>query len=95
MEQDILKELEQIKRYALLGGKDTFDVDEAALYMKLSKNTIYTLVSKREIASYLSKGEKKKYFKREDLDRCMLHNRIASREEIEQAAASHCWGKKI
>lgn len=85
----------EIKRYALLGSKQTFDMGEAALYMGLSKNTIYTLVSKRELTSYRSKGDKKKYFKREDLDRWMLHDKIASNEEIEREAAMHLRRNKI
>lgn len=94
MEQQILQELAEIKKYTLLASKDTFNLEEAALYMGLSKNTIYDLVSRREITSYRSGGGKIKYFRREDLDRWMLHDKSPSNDEIEAKAALHCLRKK-
>lgn len=54
---------------------------QAAAYLNISKSTLYGLTSKSEIPHYKPNG-KKLVFLKEDLDRFLLRNRVASRMEV-------------
>jgi excisionase family DNA binding protein len=81
--EDILKrlnDLEKILKENLLQRKDVFTVDEAAVYMNLSKPTLYKLTSEKKISYHKPYG--KVYFKRSDCDNFMLSNRQPSNQEL-------------
>ena len=58
---------------------------EAAVYLSLSRSRLYYLTSQGLIPHYKPTG-KKIYFLKSDLDKFLLSRRIASREEIAEAA---------
>lgn len=57
-----------------LHEKTVFSLDEAAIYLTISKSTLYKLTSRKEIAHY--RTGKLIYFRREDLDAWALQKRI-------------------
>jgi excisionase family DNA binding protein len=65
--------------------KEVLNVSEAAVYMDLSKPTLYKLTSEHKITFYKPSG--KVYFKRADCDRFMLSNKQTSTQELESNAA--------
>jgi excisionase family DNA binding protein len=70
------------------GQKDVLSVKEAADYMGLSVGTIHRLTSQRRLPFY-KPGGKIAYLKLSDIQAYMFRNRVASRDEIEGAAAAH------
>lgn len=76
-----LKEIEE-KLYLCW---DMLTVDEAALYLGVSKSQIYNMTSNREITLYKPKG-KIIYFDRKNLDEVLRRNPILSRNMVERSA---------
>lgn len=60
---------------------------EAAEYMDVKLRTVYVWARTQQLPYYKPAG-KLIYFKREDLDRFLMHNRIMSRSEAEAFVAS-------
>lgn len=69
-------------------NKTTLNVDEAARFLKLSKDRIYTLINKRKIPHYRNEG-KRVYFDRSELEAWLKSRRVATDEELLTAAATH------
>jgi excisionase family DNA binding protein len=81
------KELQEIKRLVLLNAKTTLGVDDVALMLGVSKQTVYRLVSSGRITHYKSKGMKGEigkmvYFRREDVEDYCFAVKKASEAEI-------------
>lgn len=72
----------------LTTGKTTLNVDEAAQFVGLSKDRIYTLMSRREIPHYRNNG-KRVYFDRAELETWLKGRKIATNEELLTEAARH------
>lgn len=68
--------------------KEILSVNEACLYMDISKSYLYKLTHTRLLAFSCPAG-KKIYFKKEDLDKWMLKNRRPSIDEIKAQAAEY------
>lgn len=62
--------------------------DEIVNYCGYSKDTIYRLTSKRLIPHY--KRENKLFFKRDEIDRWLLADKVKTQEEIAQEAETYC-----
>lgn len=86
---DVLAKLNQIEKWALLSAKNMLTIDEAAIYIGLSKSRIYKMTSMREIAHSKPNG-KQIYFDKADLDEWMSKNRVMAQFEADTAAASYC-----
>ena len=76
-----LKVIEKLLKEQNLLKKEVLTVDEAAVYMNLSKPTLYKLTSEKKISYYKPYG--KVYFKRSDCENYMLSNRQSSYQELE------------
>lgn len=79
-------EIRELKSISLIGQKDVLDIDEAALMMGLSKQTIYSMCRDRTIPHYKSKGGKKSYFKKSELEEWMLDTRVTTVQAIDADA---------
>ena len=82
----IQAKLEEIKTITLLGSKDVFTAEEAALYMGLSKSYVYKLCQSLQIAHYRSKGGKNIYIRKDDITEWMLDSRCKTMDEIKAEA---------
>ncbi|HTK19198.1 MAG TPA: helix-turn-helix domain-containing protein [Mucilaginibacter sp.] len=68
--------------------KEMLTVSEAAEFMNVSKSTLYKMSFNRDVPVYKPTG-RRVYFKREDLVKHITHNRVMSRQEIEQEAINY------
>lgn len=75
-------------------AKDMLTVPEAAQYMNVSKAQIYKLMNDGKLPVYKPNG-KISYFKRVDLDEYLKCTRTSTKEEINDAATSHCLRNKM
>ena len=85
---DIKQQLNRIETICKKSEKTVFNMDDAAVYMEISKSYLYRLVSYRKVPFYKGAGGKMTFFKRTDLDDWLLHKRVATTEELEIAAAT-------
>lgn len=76
-----IKELMDFVNLRKVAAKEILSLDEAALYMNVSKSYLYKLTSAREITFY-KPGAKLIFFKRVDLDEWMLRTKIPSNSEL-------------
>jgi excisionase family DNA binding protein len=65
--------------------KEFLTVEEAALYLDLSKSALYKKMSRRELSYYVP-GGKKAYFRRDDLDAWVFSKKVDSIEELRRRA---------
>ena len=72
--------------------KPVLTSDEASKYLGISKSHLYKLTMRREIPHYKPMG-KCCYFNREELERWVQSNRIATADEISQQAQNYCMRK--
>lgn len=70
--EDIYAKLQEIRNATLLQSKDIYNMDEACLFLGVTKCYLYELVRKKKIKYFKSGGGKLTYFKREDLENWML-----------------------
>lgn len=87
--KQFFEKLNRIEQLTLLAAKEALTMDDAAAYTGLSKSYLYRLVSMKQIPYYKSVGGKQTYFKKEELNEWLLHHRVATTEELEQAAAAY------
>lgn len=88
MEQDILNRLKAIERYSLLAAKSVLCFDDVVLLTGLSKSHLYKLTCSHQIPHYKPNG-KQIYFDRTEVESWMKQNRIATIQEIDQAATNY------
>ena len=100
MEDQILKELQELKKLILSTAKESkkvilldvkpvLTVAEASLYTGLSKSTLYKLATKKDIPYYKSQGGKITFFDKEELNKWMTQCRVKTNREIETEAATY------
>lgn len=68
-------------------AKTTLTVDEAARFLQLSKDRVYTLINRRKIPHYRNEG-KRVYFDRAELETWLKSRRVATDEELLTEAAT-------
>lgn len=85
MEENIMQQLEEIKRLTLLAAKKVFNMDELVLYTGLSKSYIYRLTCTKGIPFY-KPGGNRVWFKKDEIDEWMTRNRVKPGYEYEQDA---------
>ena len=88
MEEAILNKLETIEVYSLLAAKNVLNLEDVALLTGLSKSHLYRLTCTRQIPYYRPNG-KMIYFDRGEIESWMKQNRVATRQEAEQAAIAY------
>lgn len=88
MTEDIQEQLNRIERNSLLAAKNVLNLEDVALLTGLSKSHIYKLTYRHEIPFYRPNG-KQIYFDRRELEAWMKRNRVATVDEIDQAATKY------
>ncbi|MBK1851555.1 helix-turn-helix domain-containing protein [Marinobacter sp. 1-4A] len=68
--------------------KEIMNLEECAEFTGLKKSTLYQLTSQKKIPYFKPNGNRI-FFKRADVLQWLQSNRIATADEIEQAAAQH------
>lgn len=76
---ELIEHLECMEKY-IFYGKETLTVEESAIYLGLSKSTMYKMTSSGELTLSKPNG-KKAYIKKAELDRWMNQNVLLSDEE--------------
>ena len=71
--------------HLLFEAKDVLTLEEAALFMGISKSTLYKMTHKHELPYYRPNG-KLIYFEKSELVKWMLQNRSMTEDEIKEAA---------
>lgn len=66
--------------------KEIMHLEDAALYLGISKSTLYKLTCSKRIPFYRSEGGKLIYFKRSDLEAWMVKKRESTIDEIKGMA---------
>lgn len=86
--KDQLKRIEKMLVTQQSMQKQVLNFNEACIYLELSHSHLYKLTSTSAIPHYKPNG-KKIYFKKEELDKWLLRNRVDSSDEIEQKAIDY------
>lgn len=87
---EVIKELQELKKLALLRVKNALNMDDVCLLTGLSKSHVYKLVCLKKIPYYKSEGGKLTFFNKQEIENWLLSHRVKTNEEIEQAAIKHC-----
>jgi excisionase family DNA binding protein len=82
-----LIEIHQMMEKQVVNQKKILNLEEASLFLGISKSDLYKRTSTNGIPFHKPSG-KLIYFLREDLENWMLSNRIESNDEISQKVAS-------
>lgn len=69
--------------------KNVLTLDEACAFTGLKKSYMYRLTSTRQIPHFKPRA-KLLYFKRSELEKWLMQNRVLTVEEINEQAANHC-----
>ncbi len=88
-EQEIISKLAAIERNTLLAAKNVLTPDDVVQLTGMSKSCLYKLTSTRQIPHYKPNG-KMVYFNREELEKWLQSNRVATDEELEREAEKIC-----
>jgi excisionase family DNA binding protein len=87
--ENILKELQELKKLTLLGAKQALTMSDASLLTGLSKSHIYKMVCAKKIPYYKGKGGKLTYFDKDELNKWLLQHRVKTSDELDQEAANY------
>lgn len=79
----IRQQLEEIRSLSLVGFKDILSVNEAAIFMGLSRSYLYKLCQGMKIKHFRSKEGKTIYFRKKDLTEWMLAEESMTLDEID------------
>jgi excisionase family DNA binding protein len=85
--QAVYAKLERIETLTLMAAKDVLTLSEAAAYTGYSEKYMYQLAFSRQIP--YSKRGKYLYFDKAELKQWLLAGRVATKDEIESAAATY------
>ncbi|MFL0170183.1 helix-turn-helix transcriptional regulator [Tenacibaculum maritimum] len=80
--QNEIKELKKLVLALNIQQKEILTVEDATVYLQLSKSCLFKMTSKREIPFY-KPGGKKIFFKKEELDQWIFNSRVESTSDIE------------
>lgn len=81
---DLQQKLESMENL-LFAGKEVLSLEEAAIFMNVTKSNLYHMTHEQIIPFY-KPGGKMCYFEKSELLKWMRRNRVASMEEIEKEA---------
>lgn len=88
--REITDRLDRIERkadMAVIGAKNVLDIEEAAVYTRLSVGHLYRLTSGKQIPHF--KKARKLYFKKSELDEWMLESKVMTEGEVQRAAETY------
>ena len=83
-----LERIEKMLQTQQAMQKQVLNINEASIYLELSHSHLYKLTSNCAIPHYKPNG-KKIYFKKQELDKWLLRNRMESMDELEQKASNY------
>ncbi|MEL4308948.1 helix-turn-helix domain-containing protein [Joostella sp. CR20] len=86
MTKEILERLKAIEGVLLMQdilNKPILSLKEAALYLGISKSTLYKMTFDNRISHYKPSG-KLIYFKKQDLEQYLLKYKVKSNDELEE-----------
>ena len=89
MSEELKQVADLITANTIFCTKEVLTSDEAARYSGISKSYLYKLTMQQKIPHYKPMG-KMCYFNREELERWLQSNRVATDEEISQQAQQYC-----
>ena len=78
----------KVLEHLLFDAKDVLTLEEAALFMGISKSSLYKMTHKHDLPFYRPNG-KLIYFEKSELVKWMRQNRAMSDEEIKETAVQH------
>ena len=78
----------KVLEHLIFDSKDVLTLEEAAIFMGISKSSLYKMTHKHEIPFYRPNG-KLIYFEKSELLKWMRQNRSMSEEEINVTAVNH------
>ena len=88
--RQLSKQLERIEKAVLLRSKDVLTIEECSMLTGMTVGSLYRRTSSGEIPYYKPMGGKI-FFKKEEIERWMLRNRQATKEELESEAATRAF----
>lgn len=88
MEDIIMRQLADIRKFSLLAAKNVLDIDDVVSLTGLAKSYVYKLTCRKEIPYYKPNG-KLIYFDRQEVENWMKQNRVNSIAEAEQTASKY------
>lgn len=68
--------------------EEILSLNEATVFLKMSKSCLYKITSQKQIPHYVP-GGKKIYFRKSDLENWLLQNRITPVSEFENPAENY------
>lgn len=68
--------------------EEILSLNEATLFLKMSKSCLYKITSQKQIPHYVP-GGKKIYFKKSDLENWLLQNRVTPLSEFENSTENY------
>lgn len=87
--QQLQNSMDELKRIAVLGAKETLSIDEVSQVYDLKKSYLYSLVHNKRLPYYKVGGGRLVFFKKSDVEAFIQSCRIDSNDEQEAAAIMH------
>lgn len=84
--------LERIERLLIISVKEALTVAEVAIFLGISESRVRHLTSNKEMPYY--KQGSKTYFKKSEIEKWMLNERISTKEDIEAQAQTYLVNKE-
>ena len=78
----------KVLEHLLFDAKDVLTLEEAAIFLGISKSSLYKMTHKHELPFYRPNG-KLIYFEKSELVKWMRQNHSMSEEEIKETAVQH------
>ena len=85
--KDLLTRIETLERLVFL-AKEVLSLEEASIYLDISRSTLYKMTSAKQIPHYKPNG-KIIYFEKSELNSWMRQNPVKSLAQIEEDAATY------
>ncbi|PWI29775.1 DNA-binding protein [Flavobacteriaceae bacterium LYZ1037] len=80
--QNEIKEIKELLLALNIQQKEILTVEDATVYLQLSKSCLFKMTSKKEIPFY-KPGGKKIYFKKSELDEWIFNGKVLSNDELD------------
>lgn len=87
--EELLKELEEIKKYSLLSAKEMLSVEDLSLLIGMKPSYIHKLVQQKRLPYYKPFG-KQIYFKKAEINR-VLENKDSRIPSIDELINNRQW----
>lgn len=84
---DRLDRIERKAEMAVIGAKNVLDIEETAVYTRISVGHLYRLTSGKMIPHF--KKARKLYFKKSELDEWMLESKVLTEAEVQREAETY------